>query len=185
MHINQLACLYILRIVDSTGLDIPGITLAEDDLLLLCTDGITEALSELVLTEILKAVAVTSPIEAAQCVTRAALRHGSMDNMTAVVLHATLDAHTGTVLFAPPSGETEAGKLLGWVTFFEGPYRGKVLPLGPSTGLGAGPTNQIILTDSFISTAHAEIVPTDSGFVVRDTGSTNGTFVNNIRVAEQ
>jgi len=41
---------------------------------------------------------------------------------------------------------------------------------------------EIVLNDPSVSRRHAEIVSTDQGWFVRDLGSTNGTFLNGVRV---
>jgi HD-GYP domain-containing protein (c-di-GMP phosphodiesterase class II)/pSer/pThr/pTyr-binding forkhead associated (FHA) protein len=41
---------------------------------------------------------------------------------------------------------------------------------------------EVILDDVSVSRRHAEVVHTEQGWVVRDLGSTNGTFVNGVRV---
>ena len=43
----------------------------------------------------------------------------------------------------------------------------------------------IVLGDPNVSRNHAEVRPSGDGFVVADLGSTNGTKVNGVRVAEQ
>jgi len=50
--------------------------------------------------------------------------------------------------------------------------------------LGRGLDNDFVFRDARVSRYHAEIKPTQSGWVVRDLGSTNGTFVNGERVEE-
>jgi pSer/pThr/pTyr-binding forkhead associated (FHA) protein len=40
------------------------------------------------------------------------------------------------------------------------------------------------LTDRAISRRHAEIRMTPDGLLLRDLGSTNGTFINDVRVTE-
>jgi putative nucleotidyltransferase with HDIG domain len=51
--------------------------------------------------------------------------------------------------------------------------------------LGRSRQSEIILDHSSISRRHAEIALSDGGWVVRDTGSTNGTFLNGARVSRQ
>jgi putative nucleotidyltransferase with HDIG domain len=41
---------------------------------------------------------------------------------------------------------------------------------------------EVVLDDSSVSRRHAEIAPVEAGWVLRDTGSTNGTFLNDTRV---
>jgi HD-GYP domain-containing protein (c-di-GMP phosphodiesterase class II) len=48
--------------------------------------------------------------------------------------------------------------------------------------VGRTPTLEIVLDDVPCSRQHAEIVATDYGWVVRDLGSSNGTFLNSARV---
>ncbi|CAN5495381.1 DUF3662 and FHA domain-containing protein [soil metagenome] len=63
---------------------------------------------------------------------------------------------------------------------------GDRVPLGEyivSVGRQADCT--IVLGDPNVSRHHAEVRPSGDGFVVADLGSTNGTKVNGVRVAEQ
>lgn len=49
--------------------------------------------------------------------------------------------------------------------------------------LGRAPDNDVVITDDFISSYHAEIIATDlNEFLVHDLNSTNGTFVNDRRI---
>ncbi len=50
--------------------------------------------------------------------------------------------------------------------------------------LGSNPQNDVVLPDDTVSRSHAEIVRTPEGILVRDLGSTNGTFLGPIRVRE-
>ncbi len=51
--------------------------------------------------------------------------------------------------------------------------------------IGRMPGSTITLNDGNVSRNHAEIRPTDAGFVVVDLGSTNGTKVNGQRIRER
>lgn len=48
----------------------------------------------------------------------------------------------------------------------------------PTTTIGRGRQCDLVLENSYVSRLHAKIEVTDSGFVLVDEGSTNGTFVN-------
>jgi pSer/pThr/pTyr-binding forkhead associated (FHA) protein len=52
--------------------------------------------------------------------------------------------------------------------------------------LGRGPTNDVPLpADEYTSTRHARIEPRRDGIWIEDIGSTNGTFVNGIRLTRE
>ncbi len=77
-----------------------------------------------------------------------------------------------------------------------GPYRGPRLtgrfadgtlgefPLGAKTTLGRHPSNTLRLVDREVSKEHALIEKVGPDFVLKDLGSSNGTFVNGRRVQE-
>lgn len=56
--------------------------------------------------------------------------------------------------------------------------------LGLMTSIGRTPDNQIVVPVREVSRRHAEIVLTEEGYVLKDLGSPNGTFVNGERVTE-
>lgn len=66
---------------------------------------------------------------------------------------------------------------------YDGSERIRDVDLGrePLT-LGRDDTNTLVLEDASVSRRHAEIEPTGNFFVIRDHGSTNGTFVNDMLV---
>jgi DNA-binding NtrC family response regulator len=66
-----------------------------------------------------------------------------------------------------------------------GPDRGKKASLQRGTVVvGTDPACDLVLTDGAVSRRQFEIEATAAGFVVRDLGSTNGTFIDKLRVYE-
>src|SRR5579875_3463291 len=60
------------------------------------------------------------------------------------------------------------------------------VPLGSSViTIGRAPDNQLALQDPQASSHHAEIHPAGPAYSITDRGSTNGTFVNEQRIAPQ
>jgi serine/threonine protein kinase len=57
----------------------------------------------------------------------------------------------------------------------------------PTSGLriGRNPDNTIVLDEPLVSRQHAEVVERSGAYWVRDLGSTNGTFVDGVRVFER
>lgn len=54
----------------------------------------------------------------------------------------------------------------------------------PITTIGRRADRDLVIDDADVSRAHAEIRWTDAGFVLADSGSTNGTFVEQRRIHE-
>ncbi|MHC4390021.1 MAG: FHA domain-containing protein [Planctomycetota bacterium] len=72
---------------------------------------------------------------------------------------------------------------LGFLHVFEGTNKGQSILLSNTTvSVGRAADNNVILGDGGISQHHAQIIPEGRGFRVRDAGSRNGTFVNDVRV---
>jgi hypothetical protein len=57
--------------------------------------------------------------------------------------------------------------------------------LGEQATVGRAEGCDVVLTDTGVSRRHAELITTESGTLLRDLGSTNGSYVNGVRVAEQ
>jgi pSer/pThr/pTyr-binding forkhead associated (FHA) protein len=53
------------------------------------------------------------------------------------------------------------------------------------TRLGRHPDSEISLDDITVSRRHAEVERTDAGYVVRDAGSLNGTYLNAERIDDE
>jgi pSer/pThr/pTyr-binding forkhead associated (FHA) protein len=82
---------------------------------------------------------------------------------------------------AVPVGELPRGTPV--LIVRSGAQAGARFALGASlTRLGRHPESEISLDDITVSRRHAEIVRCDNGYELRDSGSLNGTYVNQIRV---
>ena len=73
-------------------------------------------------------------------------------------------------------------QLLGWIVPLQGSQRGELFTLSPVTTIGNDPKCTIVLNDKFMSSKHAEIKAENGVWILRDSGSTNGTYVNNRRI---
>jgi hypothetical protein len=84
-------------------------------------------------------------------------------------------------LVIDPSGAGGV-QLLGWLVPLQGAQKGELFTLSPVTIIGTTAECNICLQDKFMSSKHAEIKAENGMWVLRDSGSTNGTYVNNRRV---
>ncbi len=73
-------------------------------------------------------------------------------------------------------------QLLGWLVPLQGPQKGELFTLQPNNVIGTDATCNVVLMDKFMSSKHAEIKAEHGMWILRDSGSTNGTYVNNRRV---
>ena len=80
------------------------------------------------------------------------------------------------------TGGPGSTQLLGWIIPLQGSQRGELFTLSPVTKIGTDPKCNVVLNDKFMSSNHAEIKAENGVWVLRDSGSTNGTYVNNRRV---
>lgn len=70
------------------------------------------------------------------------------------------------------------------LTMRAGPTPGKVFPVeGEDISIGREPGNSVVINDAEISRRHSHIQLRSGAYVVEDLGSTNGTFVNGIRLS--
>jgi DNA-binding NtrC family response regulator len=71
------------------------------------------------------------------------------------------------------------------LTVVQGPYQGRELTFtGDVVTAGKSPENDIPLPDETVSRRHLEIVREGRGFLLRDMGSTNGTFLDGSEIRE-
>jgi hypothetical protein len=80
------------------------------------------------------------------------------------------------------NGAPGSMQLLGWVVALQGPQRGELFTLAPVTLIGTEAGCNIVLQDKFMSSRHAEIKAENGMWILRDSGSTNGTYVNSRRI---
>jgi hypothetical protein len=66
----------------------------------------------------------------------------------------------------------------------QGPSTGMRIPLGASTRIGRAPDNDVVIGLPRVSSRHALISATESGHVIADQDSTNGTWVNGERIVQ-
>ncbi|VAW36593.1 hypothetical protein MNBD_CHLOROFLEXI01-3096 [hydrothermal vent metagenome] len=67
----------------------------------------------------------------------------------------------------------------------QGPELGQTFNLSNSNQtIGRSANNGIVVNDAEISRRHSQIMPQGDGYVVEDMGSTNGTYVNGIRLTQ-
>jgi len=60
-----------------------------------------------------------------------------------------------------------------------GPLQGRDIPIGPGIQIGRDPARaQVVLQDSEVSAQHVWVGPAGDHVVIRDSGSTNGTYLN-------
>lgn len=55
---------------------------------------------------------------------------------------------------------------------------------GDAVTLGRSTVASVVVDDVYVSDEHAQVMPLDEGWVVRDLGSTNGTFLNGAKVTQ-
>ena len=80
------------------------------------------------------------------------------------------------------AGAPSSTQLCGWLVPVQGPQRGELFTLSPQSTIGKDPTCTIVLNDGFMSSRHAEIKAEGGVWIIKDLGSTNGTYVNDKRV---
>ena len=90
---------------------------------------------------------------------------------------AAIQAGAGQFASAPVAGPS--------LYVVSGPRAGQRIPLFHGFSIGKAPGSSLVIDDGYASTTHAQIVVDGRGFcTIYDRGSTNGTFVNGVRVTE-
>jgi hypothetical protein len=89
-----------------------------------------------------------------------------------------------TVMFNMGGGG-DGYPVVGWIVPLSGPNQYQTFKLLHGvTKIGTGGDSHIVIDDGFMSTHHAEVVCKQSGFVLTDLGSTNGSFFSDQRITE-
>lgn len=65
----------------------------------------------------------------------------------------------------------------------DGPLIGTVIPLeGQQVTIGRAPDSTIVIDDDYASSRHARVYESEGSWVVEDLGSTNGTWIDRVRI---
>jgi len=85
-------------------------------------------------------------------------------------------------------GGLKGGKNLGWKLRLEYPgdggnfVAGDIVPIGNKISIGRNRSNQMVFPSQSVSNYHARIYFEDGRYMLEDLKSTNGTYINGIRV---
>ncbi len=93
-----------------------------------------------------------------------------------IVLVVLKDLRTHTVSAEPR--EAALGRLVVVESGFDGVLPGQSFQLEPINTIGRTPGNTLVIPDTFVSTEHALLALRDGEWLIEDTKSTNGTYVN-------
>lgn len=67
-----------------------------------------------------------------------------------------------------------------------GPHAGEEVPIrAPVVGIGRGAKNEIVIDDDSVSPSHARLEYVDGAWRITDLKSTNGTYVEGVRLAPE
>lgn len=81
----------------------------------------------------------------------------------------------------PRSFVLRRGKLM----VLSGPDKGRAFIVDrPEITIGSMPDNTVVLSDPTISRNHAALIESSGGYLIKDLSSTNGTFLNGVRIRE-
>jgi len=90
---------------------------------------------------------------------------------------------TSTPTISTPATSTPPSQF--YLLALDGPLSGKRFPIGPGETFAGREADGVNLSfDQSASRRHASFTPLPNGVLVRDTNSTNGTFVNGVKIHE-
>jgi pSer/pThr/pTyr-binding forkhead associated (FHA) protein len=102
------------------------------------------------------------------------------DRITAV--HEVVEPTTTQKISTTIAPVVPTGAAAARLVVLEGAQPGRHWALGPTSLVGRGTGADVTLEDSLVSREHVTISRDEAGWMVRDLGSRNGTFVNGRRV---
>lgn len=88
-------------------------------------------------------------------------------------------------------GGLKNGKNLGWKLKVDIPGDGgnfavgDMIPIGNKISIGRNMSNQLVLPSQSVSSYHAQIYFEDGRYMLEDLNSTNGTFINGIKISKK
>ena len=84
---------------------------------------------------------------------------------------------------APPRGRKTRGSPTELVAVEPADQVGRRYPLGDEITVGRAAGCQVTVDDTYVSQLHARVFTRDAQLFVEDLGSTNGTYLNRVKVA--
>ena len=124
-----------------------------------------------------------NPAGATFCSSCSAVLEPSQDETTVTFVPVEATGALGEEELTVSLGEFPA--TMAMVVVKRGPNAGSKFMLERDvTGAGRHPDSDIFLDDITVSRRHAEIVRADAGYLVKDVGSLNGTYLNRERIEE-
>ncbi len=81
-------------------------------------------------------------------------------------------------------GDDSVFPQVGWMVYMTGPKKHRFVKLRPGTNkIGTGSNCEVVVDDGFMSTEHTLVLMMPEGYWIQDNNSTNGTFVNDEKLA--
>jgi hypothetical protein len=84
---------------------------------------------------------------------------------------------------APPRGRRSRGAATELIAVEPAATAGRRYPLGDEITVGRAAGCQVTVDDTYVSQLHARVFTRDGQLLVEDLGSTNGTYLNRVKVA--
>jgi pSer/pThr/pTyr-binding forkhead associated (FHA) protein len=90
----------------------------------------------------------------------------------------------GTVLQGRPTAKVKRGKAARQLVVTAGQLAGTRITLGDAhITIGRAEDSTLVITDDYASARHARLVPRDGQWLLEDLGSTNGTYLDRVKVS--